>query len=196
MSDRDEHEGPELVTYETIELLLRGAKAMVIVVYAVVIVTFAILTLGFFLHLAGASAEAPFVEWAYRNTDRAMQPFRGMFPVQDIDNRSVFDASLLFAAAFYGFVAIGLHALVVYLTAKARGYHLRAVADARAAAEEEQARQEQASQEEEQARQEQARREQARQEQAPTPVAASEGGRSPVSEPMMGGDSETRGTAP
>lgn len=125
--NEEEEQGPELVTDETIELLLRGAKALVIVVYVVVVITFAILTLGFFLHLAGASPEASFVDWVYRTTERAMQPFRGMFPVQDIDDRSVFDASLLFAAALYGFVAIGLHAVVVYLTAKARGYRMKAM---------------------------------------------------------------------
>ncbi len=111
---------PEFVTDETIEFILRGAKALVVVVYAVVIMTFVMLALGFFLHLAGASPEATFVDWVYRNTGRAMEPFRGMFPVRPIDDRSVFDASLLFAAALYGFVAIGLHAIVVYLSEKAR----------------------------------------------------------------------------
>ena len=128
--DDDEHL-PELLTDATIELLLRGAKALVIVVNVVVLITFAILTLGFFLHLAGASSEASFVDWVYRNTERAMQPFRGMFPIQDIDGRSVFDASLLFAAALYGFVAIGLHALVVYLSARVRRFHHRAERAAR-----------------------------------------------------------------
>lgn len=127
IGDDEEEVGPELVTDETIELLLRGAKALVIVVNVVVLITFAMLTLGFFLHLAGASPEASFVEWVYRNTNRAMQPFRGMFPVREIDDRSVFDASLLFAAAVYGFMAIGLHALVVYLSAKVRRYHRRAM---------------------------------------------------------------------
>ena len=126
--------GLELINNKTIERLLMGAKALVVVVYAVVVVTFFILALGFFLRLVGASPEAPFVEWAYRNTDRAMQPFRGMFPVRDIDGRSVFDASLLFAAALYGFIAIGLHALFEYLSARVRGYQRRA-AEARRAAE-------------------------------------------------------------
>ena len=133
-SDDEEEVGPELITDETIELLLRGAKALVMVVNVVVLITFAILTLGFFLHLAGASPEATFVDWIYRNTNRAMQPFRGMFPVRAIDDRSVFDASLLFAAAVYGFMAIGLHALVVFLSTKVRRYHRRAMAAAAAAA--------------------------------------------------------------
>ena len=125
--DDDDEASPELITDQTLEMLLRGAKGLVIVVNVVVMITFGILALGFLLHLAGASPEATFVDWVYRNTDRAMQPFRGMFPIRAIDDRSVFDASLLFAAAVYGFVAISLHAVVVYLSAKVRRYHHRAV---------------------------------------------------------------------
>ena len=122
----DDDDGIELVTGRTIELLLRAAKLLVIMVNAVVLITFTILALGFLLHLAGASPDAPFVDWVYRNTERAMEPFRGMFPIRDIDDRSVFDASLLFAAALYGFVAIGLHTLVEYLTMKVRRFRRRA----------------------------------------------------------------------
>ncbi len=125
--DDDNHLEPELVSDETIEMLLRGAKALVMVVNAVVLMTFSILTLGFLLHLAGASPDASFVDWVYRTTERAMQPFRGMYPIQEIDGRSVFDASLLFAAAVYGFVAICLHGFVAYLSAYIRRYHRRAI---------------------------------------------------------------------
>jgi len=127
MIEDPDDERPELIDDRTIELMILAARALVIVIYVVVLVTFAILALGFFLHLAGASSEASFVEWAYRNTDRAMQPFRGMFPIERIDSRSTYDPSLLFAAAVYGFFAIGLHALVNYLTGVARARHRRAV---------------------------------------------------------------------
>lgn len=122
----------ELFNDQTIELLLFGAKILIVIVYVVVLMTFTILSLGFLLHLAGASSDATFVEWVYRNTERAMQPFRGMFPVQDIDDRSVFDPSLLFAAALYGFLAIGLHAVLEYLAVRLRSYQRR-VARGRAA---------------------------------------------------------------
>lgn len=124
----DDDREPELVSDETIELLLRGAKVLVMVVNAVVLMTFSILTLGFLLHLAGASPEASFVDWVYRTTERAMQPFRGMYPIREIDGRSVFDASLLFAAAVYGFVAICLHGFVAYLSAYIRRYRRQAMA--------------------------------------------------------------------
>ncbi len=125
----DQGHPAEFPSSETIELLLRGAKLLVIIVNAVVLVTFAILALGFVLHLAGASPDATFVDWVYRNTERAMQPFRGMFPVREIDGRSVFDPSLLFAASLYGFVAVGLHGFVEYLSAWVRRYHRRAEAE-------------------------------------------------------------------
>ncbi|MDH4278120.1 MAG: YggT family protein [Acidimicrobiia bacterium] len=127
VGEDDEFLEPELVTDETIETLLRGAKILVTVVNVVVLMTFSILALGFLLHLAGASPEASFVDWVYRTTERAMQPFRGMYPIQEIDGRSVFDASLLFAAAMYGFMAICLHGFVVYLSAYIRRYHRRTV---------------------------------------------------------------------
>jgi len=124
MPDQLQDEQPQLLDNRTIELMILAARALVIVVYLMVLITFVILTLGFFLLLAGASSEASFVEWVFRNTSRAMQPFRGMFPIREIDGQSVFDASLLFAAAFYGFFAIGLHAVVNYLTGLARVRHM------------------------------------------------------------------------
>lgn len=117
---------PQLIDDRLIEVVIKGAKFLVIVVYAGAVITFAMLALGFFLSLFGASPDAPFVDWVYRSTEQAMKPFRGMFPVREIDGRSVFDPSLLFAAALYGFLAIGLHAIVDYLSSWARLHHQRA----------------------------------------------------------------------
>lgn len=122
--------GPQFIDDRLMEVVIRGAKALVIVVYAGALFTFAMLTLGFFLFLFGASPEAPFVDWVYRSTAQAMKPFRGMFPVREIDGRSVFDPSLLFAAALYGFAAIGLHAIVDYLSSWARIHHQRSEREA------------------------------------------------------------------
>lgn len=120
---------PHLVDDRAIESMITGAKILVAVVYLGAVVTFAMLAVGFLLMLFGASPEAPFVDWIYRNTAQAMKPFRGMFPVREIDGRSVFDPSLLFAAALYGFMAIGLHAVVEYLSALARRWHRRSLAN-------------------------------------------------------------------
>ena len=47
--------------------------------YVYIIFVEVILFLGFFLLLFGANPSSSFVEWAYRNLDRAMKPFRGIF---------------------------------------------------------------------------------------------------------------------
>lgn len=127
MSDASTHEEetsgpPPLVDDRTVELLAKGAKLLVVAVDVIVVATLIMLSLGFVLLLAGASPDASFVDWVYRNTERAMGPFRGMFPIEEFDGRSVFDPSLLFAAVFYGFVAVGLQALVAYLTGIARAH--------------------------------------------------------------------------
>ena len=96
--------------------LLRAAKAFVVFVYVVVIIELVLLVLGFFLQLFGASTDAEFTRWVYRNVDRIMEPFRGMFPSQAVTDQSVLDISLLFAMIVYSLVGIGVHALVTWLT--------------------------------------------------------------------------------
>lgn len=96
--------------------LLRAAKAFVVFVYIVVIIELVLLVLGFFLQLFGASTDAEFTRWVYRNVERIMEPFRGMFPSQAVTDQSVLDVSLLFAMIVYSLVGIGVHALVTWLT--------------------------------------------------------------------------------
>jgi hypothetical protein len=102
-------------TQPEIVWILRLARFIVLFVYVVVAACAVILTLGFVLRLFGASTDADFTEWVYRNVDRIMEPFRGMFPEEQLGDRSVVDFSLLFAMIVYGIVAIGLHALVSWL---------------------------------------------------------------------------------
>ena len=123
MNTTDTNTKTPIVDDRSVELMAKWAKALVVAVDVVVVATFIMLSLGFVLLLAGASPDASFVDWVYRNTERAMGPFRGMFPIEEFDGRSVFDPSLLFAAAFYGFVALGLGALVSYLSGLARAHH-------------------------------------------------------------------------
>jgi uncharacterized protein YggT (Ycf19 family) len=98
--------------------LLRAAKAVVVLVYAIVLINLVLLTLGFFLRLFGASTDAEFTRWVYRNVDRIMEPFRGIFPSHAVSDVSVLDVSLLFAMVVYAIVAIAVHALVAWLTGK------------------------------------------------------------------------------
>jgi len=96
--------------------ILRVARGVVLFVYAVVIVHLVMLTMGFSLRLFGASTDAPFTRWVYRNVDRIMEPFRGIFPSQPLSERSVLDTSLLFAMIVYGIVALFLRAGLDWIT--------------------------------------------------------------------------------
>ena len=98
--------------------LLRAAKAVVVLVYVFVLIDLVLLTLGFFLRLFGASTDAEFTRWVYRNVDRIMEPFRGMFPSHAVSDVSVLDTSLLFAMVVYAILGIAVHALVEWLTSK------------------------------------------------------------------------------
>jgi uncharacterized protein YggT (Ycf19 family) len=101
-------------------VLLKVARVVVWAVYAFALVTGALLTTAFLLHLAGANPEASFVEWVYRSTERAMRPFRGIFPTQDVGGSSVLDFSYLVAAIVYFVIALLVDGLHRWLTGKLR----------------------------------------------------------------------------
>lgn len=92
------------------------ARALVYLVYFWVMLSIAILVLGFFLLLFGANPDAPFAEWVYRALDRVMKPFRGIFESVDLSGNSVLDVSVLFAMIVYGMLALALRALIDWLT--------------------------------------------------------------------------------
>lgn len=99
------------------------SRAVSYVVYAYVIIVEIILFLGFLLLLLGANPSSSFVEWVYRSMDRAMRPFRGIFePVElgttQADVPSVLDTSVLFAMIVYAILAIAIHAMLEWLTAR------------------------------------------------------------------------------
>lgn len=122
-------QGPEQVPYEepdanaaTKRHLLWLARAVGYLVYAYVVVVEIILAFGFFLLLFGANPSSGFVEFMYRNLDRVMDPFRGIFsPIElgmtgESDVEAVFETSVLFAMIVYGLLAIVVHALISWLT--------------------------------------------------------------------------------
>ena len=116
MSDRTEVRD----TRRTITYFARGITYLL---YFFLIAVEIILALGFVLLLFGANSTAPFVEWVYRNLERAMAPFRGMFaPIElgttGTDVEAVFDTSVLFAMVVYGIVAMLLHTLIAWLTVR------------------------------------------------------------------------------
>ncbi len=101
------------------------ARVISYLIYFYVIVVEIILVIGFFLLLFGANPSAGFTEWAYRNLDRVMEPFRGIFtPIQlgttSGNVNAVFDTSVLFAMIIYGIVAMVLSALTRWLSQRLR----------------------------------------------------------------------------
>jgi hypothetical protein len=117
LAEIDSHEQP----------LKRGsiwlARAVSYLVYAYLLVVEAILLMGFLLLLFGANPSSSFVDWAYRNLDRAMRPFRGIFAPVEIglagnDVEAIFDTSIMFAMIVYAIIAIAVSALIAWLTTR------------------------------------------------------------------------------
>ncbi|WP_017936142.1 YggT family protein [Nocardioides sp. Iso805N] len=101
--------------------MLLGIRALVWLVYAYLLITEVVLTLGFVLLLFGANPDASFVAWVYRSLDRAMEPFRGMFTPIDLglsgnqNVGAVLDTSVLFAMLVYAFGAWAVHTALEWL---------------------------------------------------------------------------------
>jgi uncharacterized protein YggT (Ycf19 family) len=104
-----------------IPVFLKIARAIVWIVYAIVLATAILLTLNFLLRLFGANSDNAFVVWVYRSTDRAMQPFRGIFPTHQLDDSSAaLDFSVLFAALVYFIIALLIDIGLRWLTNRLR----------------------------------------------------------------------------
>ena len=101
--------------------VLKAVRVVVWIVYALVMATAILLTLDFMLRLFGANSTNSFVQWVYGSTDRAMQPFRGIFPTKQLgDSSSALDFSVLFAAIFYFVLAIAVDILLRWLSRRLR----------------------------------------------------------------------------
>ncbi len=107
-------------------------RAIGYLVYFYLVAVEIILVLGFFLLLFGADPSADFTQWVYRNLDRVMEPFRGIFtPIQvgttSGNVESIFETSVLFAMIVYGILAMAMSTLTGWL-----GSRLRILEDAEA----------------------------------------------------------------
>jgi uncharacterized protein YggT (Ycf19 family) len=92
--------------------ILRVARVIVWVIYLFVLIALVLLIIAFFLRLFGANPNSGFAEWIYRSVDRIMQPFRGIFPTEQLSSNSVLDYSLLFAIIMYSIFALVAHWIV------------------------------------------------------------------------------------
>lgn len=97
---------------------LRLAKILPWLIYAYLLLEVIVLTLAFFLLLFNASTEADFTQWVYRSADRALEPFRGIFPSATADNGSVLDFAVLFAIIVYGILAMVAQSVVHWIDRK------------------------------------------------------------------------------
>ena len=105
-----------------------AVRAISYLVYFYLIVVEIILVIGFFLLLFGANPTAGFTQWAYRNLDRVMAPFRGIFSPIELgttgnDVAATFDTSVLFAMIIYGMVALLFSALIGWLSGRLNQIH-------------------------------------------------------------------------
>jgi hypothetical protein len=97
-------------------------RAVSYVAYVYVLFVEIILLLGFLLKLFGANPTSGFVDWAYRNLDRVMEPFRGIFsPIElgtpgNSEVPAEFETSILFAMVIYGLVALVIYIVIQWLT--------------------------------------------------------------------------------
>jgi uncharacterized protein YggT (Ycf19 family) len=98
---------------------LKIGRVIVWIVYAIALLTALLLTLDFLLRLLGANSDNAFVQWVYRSTDSAMQPFRGIFPTKQLGNSaSALDFSVLFAAIVYFVIAILVDVALRWITGR------------------------------------------------------------------------------
>ena len=97
---------------------LRLAKVLPWLVYVYLLLEVIVLTLAFFLLLFNASTSAEFSQWVYRSADRALEPFRGIFPSATADNGSVLDFAILFAIIVYGILAMVVQSLIHWIDRK------------------------------------------------------------------------------
>jgi uncharacterized protein YggT (Ycf19 family) len=117
-----------------VPMFLKLGRGTVKALYVIVLIIIAFLLVAFVLRLFGASTDATFTEWVYRNAESALRPFRGIFPSRELGDVSVLDVSLLFGAFVYLLIAIGADAMFHSLSQRlqrreADVAHARAQAD-------------------------------------------------------------------
>jgi hypothetical protein len=99
------------------------ARLISYLLYFYIIAVEIILFLGFFLLLFGANPSADFTQWAYRNLDRVMEPFRGIFTPIELGTtsgnvESIFETSVLFAMIVYGILGLIISAVISWLSGR------------------------------------------------------------------------------
>jgi uncharacterized protein YggT (Ycf19 family) len=103
-------------------VFIKGARGLTYAVYGYALIASAFLATGFFLLLFSANQSTPFVKFIYDTAAVFLAPFRGIFPVRSVSETGYFSASALFAILMYLMLALGMHALINYITMKMVAY--------------------------------------------------------------------------
>ena len=99
-------------------LFIKTSRVLTYIVYAFSLTAIVFLTIGFFLLLFGANSDVGFTQFIYKVAAEFLQPFRGIFPAHQVFDTGYFSTSALFAIIMYMLLALGLHALIAYITEK------------------------------------------------------------------------------
>jgi uncharacterized protein YggT (Ycf19 family) len=108
----------EEIVPDTKLLFIKLSRGLSYFVYGFSLVATAFLTLTFVLLLFSANASTPFVRFVYETAAAFLTPFRDIFPVRAISDTGYFSPSILFAIIMYLALALGMNALISYVTVK------------------------------------------------------------------------------
>ena len=103
---------------DAIVIFAKAARVLTYFIYAYAITACVFLGIGFVMLLFGANPQAGFTNFIYSVASGFLEPFRGIFPLKPISGNAYFSPSALFAIIIYMISAMGLHALVSYITVK------------------------------------------------------------------------------
>jgi len=95
--------------------MIKIARVITYVVYGFTLLAVLFLTLAFFLLLFGANPDVGFVQYVAKVAGQFLEPFRGIFPLQQLTATSYFSPSILFAIIMYLVFGLAVNALVSYL---------------------------------------------------------------------------------
>jgi hypothetical protein len=99
-------------------VFIKFARGLSYFVYGYALVASAFLGLSFFLLLFSANTSTGFVEFVYKTGAMFLEPFRGIFPVRQVNETGYFSPSILFAIMMYMLLALIMNALISYVTLK------------------------------------------------------------------------------
>ncbi len=99
-------------------IFIKFSRVVTYLVYAYSLVASVFLGIGFVLLLFSANPATPFVDFVYKVAYEFLGPFRGIFPARPVGETGYFSSAALFAIIMYLILAIALHALINYITAK------------------------------------------------------------------------------